>query len=157
MVDARRATAGDAPELVRLRALMFAELDSPDGMGGPWRADAERTFRDRLAEREPTMAAFVVDAGDRPGLAACAAGSIEYRLCSPPNPTGTTGWVFNVATDPDRRRRGYSRACVVALLDWYREQGVRRIELRASEGGEPLYRSLGFERTHDPSMRLRLD
>lgn len=156
MADARRATADDAPELVRLRAVMFADLDGDPAPDGPWRQAAERTFRARLAEARPTMAAFVVDAGDRPGLAACAVGSIEYRISSPPNPSGMTGWLFNVATDPARRRRGYSRACVVALLAWYREQGVSRVELRASRSGEPLYRSLGFQPTEDPSMRLRI-
>lgn len=43
-----------------------------------------------------------------------------------------------------------------ALLDWFRERGVRRVDLRASEEGEPLYASLGFVRTPDPAMRLTL-
>lgn len=41
-----------------------------------------------------------------------------------------------------------------ALLGWYREQGVRRIDLRASAEAEPLYAALGFVRTPDPAMRL---
>lgn len=62
----------------------------------------------------------------------------------------------SVATDPDMRRRGYSRACMEALLAWFRERGVPRIDLRASCDGEPLYTSLGFVRTPDPAMRLTL-
>jgi GNAT superfamily N-acetyltransferase len=102
MIEVRRAVPDDAPELIRLRGVMFDDLD-----------------------------------GD------------------PANPSGRYGYVFNVATDPDCRRRGYSRACMVAVLDWYRERGVRKVDLKATEAGEPLYRSLGFVRSlaHMP-MRL---
>jgi GNAT superfamily N-acetyltransferase len=62
--------------------------------------------------------------------------------------------VFNVATDPGFRRRGYSRACMEALLGWYRQRGVARIDLRASPDGEPLYRALGFTPTAGRAMRL---
>jgi hypothetical protein len=34
-----------------------------------------------------------------------------------------------------------------ALLDWYADQGIPRIELHASEFGEALYRELGFAET----------
>jgi GNAT superfamily N-acetyltransferase len=78
-------------------------------------------------------------------------------LGDPGNPAGEYGYVFNVATDPDYRRRGYSRACIEALLDWYRERGVHKIDLKASAAGEPLYRSLGFTGSPYPLMRLRLD
>jgi hypothetical protein len=42
-----------------------------------------------------------------------------------------------------------------ALLDWFAGNGISAIELRASAEGEPLYASLGFVRTSDPSMRFR--
>src|SRR2546423_1090776 len=155
MGEARRAGPADAPELVRLRGVMLASLDGREPRRGPWRRHAEEYLRERLDG--PSLAAFVVD---RPGgsgtLAACAVGTIEYRLGGPDNPTGTAGYVFNVATDPDQRRRGYSRACLSGLLDWYRRSGVTKVDLRASPEGEPLYAALGFVRTADPAMRLRL-
>jgi ribosomal protein S18 acetylase RimI-like enzyme len=63
--------------------------------------------------------------------------------------------VFNVATDPDQRRRGYSRACMEQLMGWFERRGVTKVDLKASPEGEPLYASLGFARTADPAMRLR--
>jgi GNAT superfamily N-acetyltransferase len=157
MGEARRATAADAGELVRLRAVLLAHMSGQDPAGDDWRRAAGELFRARLDEPDPTMAAFVVDRPDRPGtLAACAVGAVDQRLGGPGNPAGTSGYVYSVATDPDQRRRGYSRQCVTALLDWYRDRGIAAVFLRASEQGEPLYRSLGFVRTPDPTMLLRL-
>lgn len=98
------------------------------------------------------------DAGELVRLRAVMLASMtgEERLSSPGNPEGLFGYVFNVATDPAHRRRGYSRACVTALVDWYRERGVGIVDLRASAAAEPLYASLGFVRAGDPAMRLRL-
>jgi GNAT superfamily N-acetyltransferase len=156
---ARRAVPADAEELVRLRQIMLDSMrDAVDDTG--WQPAAVRTLRERLARQDGDLAAFVVDrpgaAGHGGELAACAVGTIEHRLGNARNPEGTSGHVFSVATDPELRRRGYSRACMEALLDWYRTRGIRKVELHASSAGAPLYTSLGFVRTPDPSMRLTL-
>lgn len=152
----RRATAADAEELVRLRAVMLAAVGRETDDDG-WRAAVTETLRARLAAPESALAAFVVDRPDRPGtLASCAVGVIDYRIGGPGNLTGEAGYILSVATDPDQRRRGHSRRCLTALLDWYRSRGITRVDLRASADGEPLYRSLGFVRTTSPTMRLRL-
>jgi GNAT superfamily N-acetyltransferase len=154
MINARRALSGDAEELVRLRGVMLGENASEDGH---WRRVATATLRTGLAAARPTLAAFVVDRMDREEvLAACAVGAIDQRLGGPGDPFGRTGYIFSVVTDPDLRRRGYSRSCVTALLGWYRKQGIRTVDLRASPAGEPLYMSLGFVRASHPGMRLRL-
>jgi GNAT superfamily N-acetyltransferase len=166
----RPAVPDDAPELVRLRAVMLGAMaghtrpcrchdrGNPTTVpSGGWQAQAERTLRRRLSEPDGTMTALVVDDPERPGrLAACVVGVIEQRLSGPDNPTGAVGYVFSVATDPERRRRGYSRACMVRLLAWFAQRGITTVDLRASAEGEPLYRSLGFVRTSDPAMRLYL-
>jgi GNAT superfamily N-acetyltransferase len=157
MDEARRATPADALELVRLRAVLLNHITVQEPVDDGWRRAASNTLRTTLAEPDPRLVAFVVERPDRPGaLAACAVGAVEYRLGGPGNPTGETGYVFNVATDPDYRRRGYSRRCMTTLLDWYRDRGIRTVDLRASPEGEPLYGSLGFVRTPEPAMRLRM-
>jgi GNAT superfamily N-acetyltransferase len=157
MGEVRKASAAYAAELVRLRGVMLASVTGREPVDDGWQQAARETLRTRLDEPDPTLVAFVVDRSDRPGgLAACAVGSVQFQLGGPDNPTGETGYVFSVATDPDRRRRGYSRSCMTALVDWFRDRGIKTIDLRASQEGEPLYRSLGFVRTPDPTMRLRL-
>jgi GNAT superfamily N-acetyltransferase len=150
MNPARRAVVDDIPELIRLRELPLR----PDSAS--WQAESTATLRKRLGEPEPTWAAFVVDQPGESRLAACAVGIIDQRLGWGQNPAGLVGFVFNVVTDPDHRRLGYSRFCMEALLDWFREQRVSVVDLRASPEGEGLYRQLGFARTSDPAMRLDL-
>ena len=156
MTNARLATAADAAELVRLRCILFAAMQSHQPDVGEWQQQTQKVLERRLTELEPTLVAFVVQQPDTPDrLAACAVGTVEERLGGPDNPSGLTGYIFNVATDPAHRRRGYSRRCTTALIDWYRERGITTIDLRATPPAEPLYRSLGFVRT-DPLMRLHL-
>lgn len=152
----RQARPEDAPELVRLRLLMFEAMQG-ELRPGPWQQRAEALLRERLADPgRTTMPAFVVDDATAPGrLAACAVGTLEQRLPAPGHPEGRFGFVFNICTDPAHRRRGYARACTAALLAWFDEQRVTRIDLHATEGGEQLYRSLGFAEHSVPLSRNR--
>jgi GNAT superfamily N-acetyltransferase len=151
MIDVRQATAEDAPELMRLRKVMLAGVSGGEPPGGPWMAAGEEFLRRQLPDQTGRLAAFVVEAAGA-GLASCAVGAVEERLPSPRNGL-LRGYVYNVATDPAYRRRGYSRACMRALLDWYSAHGVDVVNLHASPDGEPLYASLGFVRSPDPAMR----
>ncbi|MGW1956420.1 GNAT family N-acetyltransferase [Streptomyces sp. NPDC001920] len=152
----RRATPEDAREVLRLRQVM---IDSMASAAGPseWQAESLPTLREALAEPDGDFAAFVVDHPQRPGaLAAVVVGTLDYRIGRAGNPHGLVGYVFSVATDPDARRRGYARACMAELLAWFRERGAGHVMLTASADAESLYKSLGFTRDNDPSMRLHL-
>ncbi len=157
VIEVRRAVADDAAELTRLREHLFAGMDGVHPEPAQWQQDAIAVLGKHLDEPDAEMAAFVVDMPDAPGrLASCAIGVIDTRLPSPHNARGETGYVMSVATDPEYRRRGYSRGCMRALLDWFGERGVTSIMLNASVEGEPLYTQLGFAFSGDPMMRLRL-
>lgn len=155
-MSARPATPDDADELIRLRAIMLQTFGDPRSWNDDWRPPSRQTLRKRLTGPGSSIAAFVVDRPGGSGLAACAVGIIEERLGNPANLGGLTGYVFNVSTDPGFRRRGHARACLEALLEWFRSRDVGVVDLRASTEGEPLYSDLGFKRTPDPAMRLRM-
>ncbi|CAL9559204.1 N-acetyltransferase [Streptomyces althioticus] len=151
----RRATPEDAEEVLRLRQVMIDSMARSDPSTA-WHAVSLPVLRERLGD-DRSFAAFVVDHPERPGaLAALVAGTLDYRIGGARNPRGTDGYVFSVATDPDARRRGYARACVGALLEWFRERGAGRVRLTASPEAEPLYRSLGFTPRPDPLLELML-
>ncbi|MFI0776425.1 GNAT family N-acetyltransferase [Streptomyces sp. NPDC021212] len=130
MIPIRAARPSDAPELVRMRRLMFLAMRGEDEPG-PWEARAEEIARRQLSDPEPALGAFVVD-GDEPGaphLAACAVGRMEERLPAPVHPTGRFGFIFNVYTDLRYRH--------------------------ATDDAEELYRSLGFAE-HSTALSLDL-
>jgi GNAT superfamily N-acetyltransferase len=154
MIDARRAKPHDADELMRLRGVMLGSLHGGPPLTGDWQARGAAGLRVRLETEAACLAAFVVDMPDRGGLAACVVGQVDRRLPGPRDPDGLRGYVYNVATDPAYRRRGFSRACMTAVLEWFAELAVHLVDLRASPDGEPLYASLGFVRTPDPAMRF---
>jgi ribosomal protein S18 acetylase RimI-like enzyme len=154
MTEARRATETDTTELIRLRAVMLHAVGGYAPAPGPWQRAGEELLRAWFADPAAPFAAFVVDDPVRTArLASCAVGAIDQRLPSPRHPTGRLGHIHNVATDPGHRRRGYSRACLQALLNWFDGQGVTAVDLTASVDGEALYASLGFARTGQAAMR----
>ncbi len=62
-----------------------------------------------------------------------------------------------MSTDPRCRRRGYARACLDALLAWFRDETEARvINLNATGDGTALYRSFGFTEPRYPALQLRL-
>lgn len=155
----RRALPEDAEEVLRLRQVMIDAVFATDGSASSseWHAESLPTIRGKLADPDGDFVAFVVDHPGRPdALGALVVGTVEYRIGRAGNPHGAVGHVFSVATDPDARRRGYARACMETLLEWFRERGVAQVDLNASTEAEPLYASLGFVRKRDPSMRLDL-
>jgi ribosomal protein S18 acetylase RimI-like enzyme len=151
----RQAVPDDVAELVRLRALLFEDLGgdyfNPATAHGDWRHDLTAVLEAKLTSENARI--LVVD-GDQ-GLAACAIGTVEQWFPGPHSHNGRVGQVIGVVTDPAYRRRGHSRAIMRTLLDWFREQGVSRVDLHASADGEPLYRDLGFVDHPDPALYWR--
>ncbi|TWD80459.1 ribosomal protein S18 acetylase RimI-like enzyme [Kribbella amoyensis] len=155
-IEVRRAGPDDAPALVRLRGLMLEamgqDLGGPDA---PWRDVALRYFTDQLSS-PASFAAFVADDPEA-GVVANAAGHVTVHPPGPKDPTTLRGALYNVSTEPAFRRRGLARACVTALLDWYRDEtGVGQVELHATEEGAELYHSLGFVDSRYSTQRLHV-
>jgi ribosomal protein S18 acetylase RimI-like enzyme len=60
---------------------------------------------------------------------------------------GHRGWVYYVATDPDRRAKGYGRAIMNAAEDWLRAAGVAKLQLmvrRDNAKAGAFYQSIGY-------------
>lgn len=152
-MNARIATVEDAPEVVRLAAVLFESMGLPTAWDEHWRAEGERHVRERLGK---DLAVFVVDDPSRPErLAASAAGTIAQRLPTPANATGLAGYVQWVCTDAQFRGRGFARAVMQGLLGWYDERGVGTVELHATPMAESLYLALGFDASGAGALRRR--
>jgi ribosomal protein S18 acetylase RimI-like enzyme len=64
--------------------------------------------------------------------------------------TDNAAFVYNIAVEPDVRRRGYGRAIMLAAERWCRENALARIGLHVfahNTGARALYEQLGFTET----------
>jgi GNAT superfamily N-acetyltransferase len=156
LVMVRRAAAADAAALTRLREVMLSDMGMLAAGADPsWRDKAEAWFARRLDAKDD-FAAFVVERPDL-GVVSCAAGVCDQHAPGPGNPGGVQGLVFNMSTDHQCRGRGYARACLEALLAWFRDDTAARvINLNATGDGIGLYRALGFTEPRYPALQLRL-
>lgn len=71
-----------------------------------------------------------------------------YITEKPPNPTfinGKTGTVLNVYTKPEYRKKGIASKLIKLLLFDSEKMGLDFVELKATDAGYNLYKSLGFE------------
>jgi GNAT superfamily N-acetyltransferase len=135
----RRATPADAEDLTRLRGLMHLAMGSPS-LPDEWRTACEASFRRRLGA--PDFVAFGVEEAGR--LVSCGAGWLEEHLPSPGQYDGRRGHIASMSTEAEWKRRGYARQVFGGLMEWFADQQVPRVDLRATDDGRDLYASFGF-------------
>ena len=140
MANLRRAGVADAAALVRLRSAMLAAMGADPSVAG-WASACEAAFVRRLAEPD-RFAAWVVELDTV--VVAGGVGWVEEHLPSPSAPDGRRGHVASMSTEPGHRRQGHGRAVLDALLGWFAEAGVARVDLRATPDGRALYERAGF-------------
>lgn len=78
-------------------------------------------------------------------IVSCAFLLIVEKPMSPSFITGKTGIVLNVYTKPDYREKGYAKKLITTMLEDAKADGLSIIELKATEDGYSLYKSVGFE------------
>ncbi len=135
----RRATPDDAAELTRLRALMHEAMGSAPTDPAWWTA-CTQAFARRLSGDD--FVGFVVEDGGR--VVSCGVGWLEEHLPSPHQLDPRRGHIASMSTEPSARRQGHAREVFAALMGWFAEQGIPRVDLRATDDGQPLYASFGF-------------
>ncbi|CAQ01011.1 conserved hypothetical protein [Clavibacter sepedonicus] len=129
---ALEVTIADAPDDAWLDAWW-----SVDGRGG----SAEAAVARRILERGPAVYAAVRERAAADGSAVRVLATARLALVD--------GWggLFAVATRPEARRRGLSRAAMAAAVDAGRDRGVTALWLQVVEenaGARALYAGLGF-------------
>lgn len=139
----RRATLDDVDTLVELRFAFVTEFAPDEGDDEA----ARRTVADYLRRALPSeeFLAWIVEDD---GAVVATGGMVVYErmMRSKGAGVGFEGYILNVYTLPDHRRRGHALRMMDALLDCARERGIR-LTLLATDDGRPLYEKLGF--THD--------
>lgn len=82
---------------------------------------------------------------DEDDIVSCAFLLIVEKPMSPSFITGKTGTVLNVYTKLEYRNKGYAKKLMTMMLEDAAAQDVSVIELKSTEDGYSLYKSVGFE------------
>ena len=77
-------------------------------------------------------------------IISCALLLVIEKPMSPAFINGKTGTVLNVFTKPEYRHKGHARKVIKMLMEGASEMGLSVVELKATEAGYALYKSLGF-------------
>lgn len=89
-----------------------------------------------------TLFCYLIREGEE--IAACAFLLVVEKPMSPAFITGKTGTVLNVYTKPQYRYKGYAKEIMNKLLSDAEEKNLSVVELKATEDGYGLYKSVGF-------------
>jgi GNAT superfamily N-acetyltransferase len=147
----RLAIPDDAVIIARQRAAMFYD------MGSVCESERKQIAAEAIVEiqqmiRRGDYYGWLVEGDD---MMVAGGGVILRQLLPRPGSLqgGEEAYILNVYVHPQYRRRGLARRLIQAILLWCEQRQCARVALHASEAGEPLYTSLGFERTNE--MRLQ--
>jgi GNAT superfamily N-acetyltransferase len=148
----RAATFDDVPHIVHHRRAMYRDMGSgTDTQLDAVAVTAEAFLRHAIPSGQYRgWLAVMMD-----GRVAAGAGiNIVPWPGAPHDPTSRRGWIQNVYTEPEFRRRGLARRLVETVVAWCRAEGFYTVSLHASDDGRALYESMGFRDTNE--MRLVL-
>lgn len=143
----RLATPGEAPILGEMRRRMFLDMGKPDDERirkvvqafVPWIANSIREGRYISWVASTDTGELVSNAGML---------LIEW----PPNSRDTNpvrGYIMNVWTHPDHRRRGLARRLMEAAISEARSRQIKVTALHASDDGRALYEQLGYRQSRE--------
>jgi GNAT superfamily N-acetyltransferase len=151
----RLAGSDDFPEILRLALLLWDDM----GFAGinkdsAWTQSAQDFFSDGVAAG--TTRAFVAsDPGDPQHLIACGIGVIMRQMPAHWLPNGKMGYLQWFSTEATWRKLGLATDILEALMKWFNESDVMRVQLHGSEAGLSIYRRAGFEDTAYPNLWFR--
>ncbi len=137
-----RATIQDISTLTDLRITYLQE-----DLGEITNADLEliKSSLPSYYEKHLNKDLMVYVARNEEDIVSCAFLLIVEKPMSPLFITGRTGTVLNVYTKPEYRNKGYAKKLMTMLLEDATAQGVSVIELKSTEDGYSIYKSIGFE------------
>jgi RimJ/RimL family protein N-acetyltransferase len=140
-VHVRRATPGDAANLVQLARAVGAEPEGWLITNGEWRTPSEERRYLRAVRRHSHAAVFVAETAD--GIVG------RISLARDTHPASEHVADLGLMVAASHRRQGVGRALMDAAEAWAREVGVHKLELHVfpyNEAAIALYEGMGYER-----------
>lgn len=147
----RRAKIEDADRLVTLRLAFLAEISAASQSD----AALHQPLLEYFSRTIPTdqYVGFVAVADSE--IIATSGLVFHEHPPSNRNPTGREGYIMNMYTMPDHRRRGIATRLLQMLIEYAREKQCGKISLHVMPLGNSIYLNAGFVPIQS-EMRLNL-
>jgi GNAT superfamily N-acetyltransferase len=146
----RCTRADELPAIVSLKLRMFAEAGMAELLAEDVSDRVLTVYRACYAQG--TAQHFVIETDRR--IVSCTGAFLKDDLpyCFYRQPV--YGFIGDVYTLPEYRRRGYARQLTDEAIRWLKSHGVEMIRLLATPHARPLYVSLGFQPSDEMVLRL---
>jgi GNAT superfamily N-acetyltransferase len=151
----RQASIDDIPMLVSHHRRMFEEIlksrNEPFTISQLEAMAKAYTEKLQIQLANGICTAWVIE--DKCRIIASGAVSVMTTVPVPADPSYHVAYLHSIYTDKDYRRKGLAHRITETAVDYCKSQGIRRMQLNASDAGRPVYETMGF-RVADNAMRL---
>lgn len=151
MITYNIASEEDIPALVEKRIRFATEL------AGQQKEETVSTLKRHLnvyfqkAMKDGSCISIIARSGDQ--VAGTGSVIIREQMGNFKNPSGKWGYIMNMYTLPEFRRKGICTGILNALTGEARKMGIPAFELHATHDGEFVYRQNGFTIHKEPAYR----
>ena len=146
-IEFRKATTEDIDLLVRTRIEVLRAANGLTGSEDMSEVEKQsHEYYEKALADETHTALLVFDCDQFIG-----AGGISYYRVMPTyhNPTGRKGYIMNMYTRPEYRRKGIAFHTLGLLVQDARKKGIISVSLEATAAGRLLYEKYGFSKMKD--------
>lgn len=146
-IEFRKATTEDIDLLVRTRIEVLRAANGLTGSEDMSEVEKQsHEYYEKALADETHTALLVFDRDQFIG-----AGGISYYRVMPTyhNPTGRKGYIMNMYTRPEYRRKGIAFHTLGLLVQDARKKGIISVSLEATAAGRLLYEKYGFSEMKD--------
>ncbi len=151
-IQIRPASLEDLPHILHHRKAMFSDMGYQDSaLLDRMQATSETFLRESMPKGAYRGWLAETSGG---GIVAGGGIAIVPWPGSPDDPAPRRGWILNIYTEPEFRRRRIAKEIMEPIVAWCRAEGFLAVSLHASKFGRALYESMGFQPTNE--MRLYL-
>ncbi|MGD9211824.1 MAG: GNAT family N-acetyltransferase [Desulfobacteraceae bacterium] len=152
------ACPDDISVLVDHHKRMFKEILLSQGSDShiPDWEDLDNAYKNKLnSELGHECNAWIMKTSDNKTVASGAV-SIISMVPVPNENSCNVAFLHSVFTENEYRNKGFAGRILKEIINYCKDQGIKRIFLNASNDGMPLYKKIGFESV-DNYMRLWLE
>ena len=146
-----KAGQSDVQDLVKHRILFALELSGEQNEAMISRLKQQMTDYFSKATAEGGCISFLAKCEGK--VAGIGSVHVREQPGNFKNPSGKWGYIMNMYTVPEFRRRGVCKGILNALVEEAGKEGITAFELHATKEGELVYKQNGFELYNEPTYR----